>query len=233
MDTWFQVRFMLKRVIRKIRFTFLRQGIGTYKEFSLTKPFDQITPEKVKQNIELLRPYYLQYINEISSSNMAASLELSGYLLSICQTNQYSRLLDMGSGFSSFILRHYAKENPHAQVVSVDDNAAWLEKTKAFLEQHHLGTKNIFHLDNFINFNENDFDLVLHDLNFVEVRINYIELLIQKTKQGGLLIMDDVHKPDYLFALLSKLKKEKVKPFDIKTITEDSFGRFALAVIKE
>ncbi|MBS1681417.1 MAG: methyltransferase domain-containing protein [Bacteroidetes bacterium] len=224
---------MLKRVIRKIKFTFLKQRVRTYKEFSITQPFDLVTPEKVKINIEFLRSYHSQYINEVSSSNMAASLELSGYLLSICQTNQYSHMLDMGSGFSSFILRYYAKENPHVKVVSVDDNVAWLDKTKTFLEQHQLDTKNIYHLDDFLNSEEKDFDLVLHDLNFVEVRINYVEQLIQKTKQGGVLIMDDVHKPDYLFALLSKLRKENVKLFDIKTITEDSFGRFALALVKE
>ena len=118
-------------------------------------------------------------------------------------------------------------------VFSVDDDAAWLEKTKDFLLQHQLITDNIFTLDQFLKSGEKEFDCILHDLNFVEIRIKYIEHIMRISKRNGLVIFDDVHKPDYLFALLIKLKNMKAKKYNIRPLTYDVYGRFSLAATKE
>lgn len=76
------------------------------------------------------------------------------------------------------------------------------------------------------------FDCVLHDLNFVEVRINYLPQVLAATAHAGVLILDDVHKPDYLYQVLEKLKHESVTVYNLKPATRDSFNRFALAVLK-
>ena len=186
----------------------------------------------MEQNKEMLRPYYEQYVQKVSRADMATSLELAAFMFTICKLNRYTKVLDLGSGLSSFVFRLYAMENPGVNVFSVDDDAAWLEKTKDFLHQHRLSTENIFTLEKFLKLNETNFDCILHDLNFVEVRINYVDSIMKILKQEGIVIFDDVHKPDYLFALLTKMKKTNVKMYSLKPITIDSYGRFSLAVIK-
>ncbi|MBX2942952.1 MAG: hypothetical protein KF860_11445 [Cyclobacteriaceae bacterium] len=224
---------MIDKILNKIKFLLLKRDIGSYNKFKDRKPFDQLTTTMIDQNKELLRPYYEQYIKEVSRADMAASLELAAFMYTICKINQYTRLLDMGSGLSSFVFRLYANENPRVMVYSVDDDTAWLEKTKDFLRQHKLGVDNILTLDQFLKSEEQGFECILHDLNFIEVRINYVDRMMKIVKSGGLLIFDDVHKPDYFFALLTKVKNIQSKVFSLHPVTHDSFGRFALAVVKE
>lgn len=181
----------------------------------------------------MLKPYYTEYVQQVSSPAMAASLELAAFMYSICKVTRYTKLLDMGSGLSSFVFRLYAKETPGVKVFSVDDDAAWLEKTKSYLRQNQLDTENMYTLQNFIDLKESGFDCILHDMNFVEVRINYVTLVIEVAKQNGIIIMDDVHKPDYRYALLKKLKNMAVDTFTVKPLTLDSYGRFAFAVLKK
>ena len=223
----------MRRIINKIKFLLLQSGIVTFDQFKKIKPFDQLNSKMIEQNKEMLRPYYEQYVKEVSHADMATSLELAAFMYSICKLNHYTKLLDMGSGLSSFVFRLYAKENPGVTVFSVDDDAVWLEKTKDFLRQHQLATDNIFTLDQFLKSGEEEFDCILHDLNFVEVRINYVELIMKIAKQNGIVIFDDVHKPDYLFALLAKLKGIKARVYNVKPVTLDNYKRFALAVMKE
>ena len=55
----------------------------------------------------------------------------------ICQVLAPARVLDLGSGFSSLALRHYAASAAHAvRVVSVDDDPRWLDTTRDYLEAH-------------------------------------------------------------------------------------------------
>lgn len=224
---------MLKRILRKIKFLSLEFGVGSFEQFKRIKPFDQLSSELCEQNKEMLKPFYEQYVKNVSRADMAASLELAAFMYTVCKVNRYTKLLDMGSGLSSFVFRFYAKENPGVVVFSVDDDAAWLERTKDYLWQHQLETENIFTLDQFLKSKEEGFDCILHDLNFVEVRINYIEHLMSITKPNGLVILDDVHKSDYRFAVLSKLQNIKAKTYSIKPLTFDDFGRFSFAAIKD
>jgi len=224
---------MIRRIFRKLKFMSLHSGVNTFEQFKKMEPFDQLDSKVLDQNMELLRPHYEQYIREISRADMAASLELAAFIFTICKINKFTKLLDMGSGLSSFVYRLYAKETPGVIVYSVDDDAAWLEKTKDFLRHHELDTQNMFTLDQFLKSGESEFDCILHDLNFVEVRINYVEQMMKITKINGIIIFDDVHKTDYLFALLVKLKETQSRVFTLKPVTNDSYGRFALAVVKE
>jgi len=223
---------MLTRILRKLNFYRLRSGILGFERFSKDILPDKHFLKAIEQNKKKLQPYYDQYTREISRADMAASLELATFMFTLCKENHYTKLLDMGSGLSSFVFRLYAKETPGVVVYSVDDDSVWLEKTKDFLRKHQLSTERIEILEKFLISEETNFDCILHDLNFVEVRINYIEWILKIMKRNGLVIFDDVHKPDYLFALLNKLKNNDVKMYDVKAITVDHYERFSLAVVK-
>jgi predicted O-methyltransferase YrrM len=169
-----------------------------------------------KQKFASLHQYY---VTNISSDSMAASLELAGVIYALCQFRKPARLVDLGSGFSSFVFRQYAKEATHpCEVVSIDDDAAWLEKTKSYLDSNGVGTNKVMTLDAFLASQEREFDIVLHDMNFVEVRRNYIDEVIDRAVKGGLIIFDDVHKTDYFHDVVKALKRRKIKFFNFKAL---------------
>lgn len=224
---------MVLRIIRKINFLALQAGIDSFSQLKKKESCNQLNSKTIEESKDIIRPYYEQYIKEVSKPDMAASLELVAFLYTLCKLKQFTKLLDMGSGLSSFAFRFYAKGNPEIKVFSVDDDVAWLEKTKEFLNQHQLNTQNMFTLEQFLVSGESGFDCILHDLNFVDVRINYVERIVDIAKANGVIIFDDVHKSDYLFALLTKLKAKTVKMYNLKPITLDQYKRFAMAAVKD
>lgn len=224
---------LIKKIGRRLEYSILQSKVRDFREFNTKVLLDRFDLSFLEANKNKIKPFYTDYVNNISSANMAASLELAASIYTICHLNSYSKLLDMGSGLSSFIFRLYAQETPGVKVYTVDDDAEWLEKTKHFLSRYGLETENMFTLEDFIKLEETGFDYILHDLNFVEVRINYLELVINAAKRNGLIIMDDVHKPDYQHALLKKLERMQVRNYNLKPITIDLYGRYAFAVQKK
>ncbi len=224
---------MKERVIRKIKSLSLRSRVLSFNKFKAIGHLSQINLQTFEHYKTAIKPYYERYIKEVSRADMATSLELATFMYMICNINQYTRLLDMGSGLSSFVFRFYAKEHPGVKIYSVDDDAAWLAKTRDYLVRHDLNTENMLTLEDFMELPDMQFDCILHDLNFVEVRINYVEQILKRLESQGLIIFDDVHKPDYLYALLTKLNDNQVKAYDLKSITLDTYGRFALAAVKD
>ena len=212
----------VKRIIRKLYSIYLHLRV---KKFA--------TIPGVEQNTKLLKPYFDDYIERVSVANMAASLELAAVLLSLLQSRKYKKLVDLGSGFSSFVFRLYAKSNPGVEVISVDDDALWLEKTRDYLKKNNVSDSDLLTLDQFLAKNLSGFDCILHDMNFVEVRINYVSTLLTKLSDNGILILDDMHKPDYRIDVLKKLEHEPFNIYDVREQTLDSFGRYSMIVTKK
>jgi len=64
-----------------------------------------------------VKPYYDLYTSRFNAPWMAASLELSVFTLALCRLLRPARLLDLGSGFSSVVLRLYQREADHSPEV--------------------------------------------------------------------------------------------------------------------
>lgn len=220
---------MWSRIVRKLKFLKLKSGVLSYTRFESN--YAPITPEEISKATQKLKPYYEYYITHVSRADMAMSLELAAFIYTLCVKKEFKTLLDLGSGFSSFVYRLYASEYEGIQVLSVDDDAQWLEKTKGYLRQHGLPDTGMLTLDQFLQQPATKFDCVLHDLNFVEVRINYVQRVLDATANSGVLILDDVHKPDYLYQVLDELKQKSISIYDLKPVTLDFYNRYALAVL--
>lgn len=164
---------------------------------------------------------YTRYLSEVSVDYMAASLELCHFLASLCESLQPQTILDLGSGFSSFVFRRYP-----VQVVSVDDDAEWLTKTEIFLKQCGVSTDHLIHLD------EMDwtrrFDLVFHDIGVDPLRKQLLPNAVASTRLGGLLILDDAHFWGYN-QLISNVAR--CPRYSLRHWTEDKYGRFGMAVL--
>lgn len=220
---------MWGRIVRKLNFLILKSGVLPYNKFK--SRFTEITPEDLSKATQKLRPYYDEYVTHVSRADMAMSIELASFVYVLCIKKEFKNVLDLGSGFSSFVYRLYASDHNDVQVVSVDDDSQWLEKTRTYLRTHNLPDAGMQTLEQFLEEPKLKFDCVLHDLNFVEVRIKYLHQVLEATANTGVLILDDVHKPDYLYQILDKLKGKSVSVYSVKPVTYDSFGRYALAVL--
>lgn len=222
---------LVERVVRRLRSTYLSyteiSGIGS------VQGIDEKFERELKENEEKLKPYYDEYISKVSRPDMACSLELSAFLLSFCKVQHVRKVADVGSGFSSFVLRTYAATRDGVEVLSVDDDNEWLKKTREFLTKHGFTDDNFVQLSSFLDSGTQNFDLILHDMNMVDVRINYLNEVFYRLAGKAWMVLDDVHKGDYRMSCLEKLSKLNVKVFNARKYTFDRYGRYAFLVQKQ
>lgn len=187
--------------------------------------------EKYPEAFKKIIPEYEYYVSNLSSPEMAISLELANFLLAICFQNKPRKIVDLGSGFSSFIFRIYQKQiqEDQIEIFSVDDNENWINVTKNYLIKNQLSDTNVLNLETFIKLAILEtFDLVLLDLNFVEIRKNYISYSIDLLNNQGVLIIDDVHKIEFLREVKKISNKKNKGLVNIKSVVLDKYGRFPI-----
>jgi predicted O-methyltransferase YrrM len=174
--------------------------------------------------------YYHEYISEISSEIMASSLELSIFLLFICDIAQPKKILDLGSGFSSFLFRFHALNAPEKPLIcSVDDSEEWLIKTAGFLTTHHLPATNLMTWDEFSGHDMGPFDFIFYDLGPFEFRKDSLNPVLEKlTGAHGIVILDDMHSADYGLFVKRSLKGTRFEDYDTGFYTRDHYSRYSL-----
>lgn len=177
---------------------------------------------------ERLLPHYEDYVSGVSSDIMAASLEVSVLLLLCCEIFRPMRILDLGSGFSSFVFRFYmGTANPKPTVVSVDDSDEWLEKTGSYLKGKNVCTDNLIPWGDFAGMSMDPFDLVFYDLGGFEFRKDTFVKVTRMVSRGGVLIIDDMHSADYGSFVKEKMDAENMRYYSVREHTNDRFGRFS------
>ncbi len=221
---------MIQRLIRKLYFEYLKIQVAPSQALNEIVSLESI---KDRYNLQLvgLKDAYTRYIRTVSRPEMAVSLQLAAFSSAIFEERNCMKILDLGSGFSSLVSRRYGRE-VQASCWSVDDDAAWLQRTKDYLHQNQELDTQCLLLDDFVRSGENGFDAILLDLNFVEVRKNFIQLAVERCGAGGLILFDDVHKPEYLFEVLKQCRALSVSIYDISEFTRDQYGRYALLGMK-
>ena len=184
-----------------------------------------------KQHItEKLEKAYRFYVRNVSSAGYAISLPLSQYLLNLMDKLKAKKILDLGSGFSSYVLRLKG-----AEVWTIDTNSKWLEKTEKFLEM--FGEHNGYFalLENF-SFNEQKFDIVFLDTHPHTDRYKLFEPI--KHCCTGAVVFDDAHsKPkskSWDVEYIDKLEKtfEDWIIINLSKETKDKYGRYAYVALK-
>jgi len=181
---------------------------------------------KIKDSMNEFEPELKEkhdyYTEKISSPEMAVSLEASLFLASLSKIINPKKVLDLGSGFSSFVLRKYSK----SEVYSFDDDDSWLEKTRDYLFDEGFEDNNLYSWKDFEN--NLKFDLVFHDIGNMETRKKTLSIASESVKIGGVLVLDDVHKEDYYKYVIKSINASNFKCFNLYNLTNDSFGRFLL-----
>ncbi len=202
---------------------------------SLEQAGANISQDAVKAAAAELSESHTRYLNGVSTEDMAVSLELAAFLLVLCRVKQPNRVLDLGSGYSSFVLRKYAAERGDVHVASVDDDAAWLQRTVGWISVHELGTAG---LDEWQAFkvrlgSEDPYDVVLYDMGSMATRIQELRTVLGGTTHDkSLVILDDVHKPDYEQYARYVCRSLGLTWADTSYFTRDSLNRHSALVMK-
>jgi predicted O-methyltransferase YrrM len=174
---------------------------------------------------------HARYCREVSSDRMAASLELSVFLRHWCATRDPARAIDLGSGFTSYVLRrHRAEDGDRCEIWSVDDDPAWLERARAFVASHHLDVQHMVSWREFRSARPHAFDLVVHDAGSMTFRAETLDAALDLAAPAGLVVLDDVHKSDYRAVVLERLAARGLSFLSLRDALRDRYGRYAYAV---
>jgi len=177
-----------------------------------------------------LDPAWRTYVTTVSTPVMAASVELSAFILAVARISRPRRIVDLGSGFTSYVVRRHARETGGVTVVTADDNAEWLERTRAFLASNGLATDGMLTWDELAASSPEPFDLVVHDLGSMAVREAALPRVLELTAPRGLLILDDIDHPKArrYHELAPEICRRAGRRFVLaRTLTLDGYGRYA------
>ncbi len=160
---------------------------------------------------------HADYIARVSPDPIAIARPLAIFLGVLCDQLRPQRILDLGSGFSSYALR--ACSDQAAAIWSIDQQRAWLDKTRGFLQRHGADTPHLATWDDFIATSPAPFDLVLQDFATLDVRLRMLDRVVELCRPGGLLIIDDMHVPGYRRATLRALDRLGLDYFSLRLFT--------------
>lgn len=188
--------------------------------------------QKMQEFREKITPFYKDYVTTTSSEIMAMSFELAIFVLALCEITKPRKILDLGSGFSSFCFRYWIENySPNSEVLSVDDASEWLDKTREFLLRNHLKDNQLITWDELIKGDYGKFDLVFYDFGSFPVRKNSLSRVLDFSSRPSMVILDDMHSAEYGLHVKETLKERKMESFSIRRYTYDKFTRYAYLAI--
>lgn len=137
--------------------------------------------------------------------DVRAAWLLCDRVLAISETRPRLRVLDLGSGFSTIVLRYFMQalwpSRESWEVWTTDTNWRWLGTTLFELEELGLDTRHMLHHELLMQLPprlvRGSFDLVFVDLAETSRRIMQIELFQQMRTPHGVVILDDWHMEHY------------------------------------
>jgi SAM-dependent methyltransferase len=171
-----------------------------------------------------LDPLYETYVEEVSDRIWAASLEVSALVWHLCRVTQPAAVLELGSGFTSYVLRRYADEaESSVEVVSVDHDQRWLARTQAFVAASGVGDEGFAEFGDLAELGQ--FGLVFNDL-FGQLRDRGTRSAIAHLRPNGLFLIDDANRAGHRRALIRA--GHGFRFYDVRPWTFDPMGRWSL-----
>ena len=165
--------------------------------------------------------------NPRRNRGMSIGRPLAHWLLDTATQRQAQSAVDMGSGFSSLLFRWLGLAS-----ITLDGDKGWLDVTRQELRSAGYGAGELYLLD---GTETRRADLVLLDLGAIpfrkgiggaETRLRYAGHAVSLVAEGGCLVLDDWHQPDYAARMTTQLLAHG---FSVRALPEttDEFGRFA------
>jgi predicted O-methyltransferase YrrM len=191
----------------------------------------------VGKAVSELEATYQEYVTMVSRWDWAISLELAAVLMAFCRLLRPTRILDTGSGYSSYVLRRYAAEELRPiHVTSVDNDPEWLDETRGYLMTHGLSSNNTLTWDEFKGQDCGEFDLVLHDLGHEDERLRTLSDVLALVRPGGAVLLDDVGNPHmerYGAYARRMLSARRFRAYSLRALTRERwYSRYAMLGVR-
>lgn len=178
---------------------------------------------------DMLRPAHELYTSTISSKGMALSLETAAFVWSLCEERKPSSILDLGSGFSSYVVRQWAKTNRfYPSICSVDDDANWLLQSQKFCNENGVDSLNFREWNAFFPEDKHGikttmlFDLVIYYLGRMQCRSQNLRRGLQFRSPMGVVVVDDMHKFNYAKEVKQAISDLGLVGHDMREATTDA-----------
>ncbi|MCI0336617.1 MAG: hypothetical protein L0226_03500 [Acidobacteria bacterium] len=180
----------------------------------------------------VIRNDYEDYVTSISEADKVISLELAYLLWFILNNIRPRSVVDLGSGFSSYLFRSYQKRcaetGEDCRVLSCDDDEYWLKCTARFLQRKGLSFSGLLLWNEFLARHGHEKpDLILHDLGCMPVRLKTLADVLALGSARTITIVDDIHKEPMRQAVLKQIRDCGLRGYDLTGFTYDRFGRYA------
>jgi predicted O-methyltransferase YrrM len=180
-----------------------------------------------------LLPAYDTYVANVSTPGMAVSLETAAYLYHLCRATSATSVLDLGSGFSSYVLRRYASEAPHpVTVTSVDDDPEWLERTADFLREWGCDSKKLVKWPEYQALPTGPHRVVFHDLARGELRETAMRLATDQVSPDGVIVFDDAQHLGHRHRMYAEGSRAGLQLYSLRQRTLDSIDRWAVLGVR-
>ena len=174
-----------------------------------------------------LQPAFGLYIQHVSPRSMAIPIETAAFLWWLCDATEAKAVADLGSGFTSYVLRLFAAQAADPVVVhSVDDDPYWLQRSVQFCEYHSISVDG-FMLDHDWLESEQTYDVIVHDLAGGDKRNEFAGHAARKLNPGGHLVFDDAQNHGHHHAFSEVCRSEGLTMLDIWSQTIEDAGRYA------
>lgn len=155
---------------------------------------------------------------------MTASLPFADVLGAWCRALRPPRIAELGTGFSSWVVRRWAP--PGADVVSVDDDPEWLERSRTFVRGEGLPEGEFVTWETFRR-RDRAHDLVVWDFSDVRTRASATPEAADRVAPGGALLFDDAHKHRLWKRARRLARRPAVEGYSLHALTLDEHGRYA------
>jgi predicted O-methyltransferase YrrM len=186
----------------------------------------QISKYEIK---EIFKAAHKDYISNYSSVLISMSLNRGTFFYFLCQIIDPKVILDLGSGFSSFLFRSYAKSKGECEVISVDESKYWLVETSRYLYKYNLPVTKMIEWNEYQNNGLPDFDLAFLDIGDLNFRLKILpSLIINIKKNGGIILVDDYHVPFYRKNIKKICNEMAVDIYSLRKVTRTRLSHNAL-----
>jgi predicted O-methyltransferase YrrM len=184
-----------------------------------------------------LAPSYKDYISNFSSPLISISLNRAVLLAFLAKTLRPGRILDLGSGYSSYVFRTPGISEAAPETISVDDSEQWLSETRKFLLKHGCSTKGLVPLHELLDesneFSPPKWDLCFLDIGDFDLRKRILPRLFDAVVEcKSILVIDDFHVRAYRNFIIDLNQQKKTELFSLRKVTRRRLSHAALVLAK-
>lgn len=167
------------------------------------------------------------YVAYAAINGAEVGFPTSLFLASLCDELKPSVVFDLGSGWTSYLLR---KLCPLSEVWSLDTDVKWLNRTVAFCSENGVADDGRFVSwdDDLLVSYTGKAQLVVHDAGDRHFRMRVLSRALDLVAPGGIIVLDDMHKGDLREFVVTALRaRPEFVLEDTRDKTFDEATRYA------